>query len=219
VRGSLETTLTRQAALALDLRSAKAAPAKTVQGLAAEEFDEIVRAHQQRIYRVLWGLLRDSDTADTLTQECFLRAYRKRKSFRGEANVGTWLVRIAVNLAADHRRSRRNAFWRRLLARAKSSDAAGAAPVAEELPDPRASPERQLAAREELRGVWSAANELSPQQRAVFVLRFAEEMTLEEIAQVTALEVGTVKAHLARALGAVRKRLKESRPHASTSDR
>ena len=219
MQGRLETTLTRQAALALHLRSAKAAPAKTAQGLAAEEFDAIVRAHQQRIYRVLWGLLHDADTADTLTQECFLRAYRKRKSFRGEASVGTWLVRIAVNLAADHRRSRRNAFWRRLLGGTKSTDAAGAAPVAEELPDPRASPERQFAAREELRGVWSAANELSPQQRAVFVLRFAEEMTLEEIAQATALEVGTVKAHLARALGAVRKRLKESRPHASTSDR
>ena len=219
MRRSLETTLTRQAALALHLRSAKAVPAKTTQGLAAEEFDEIVRAHQQRIYRVLWGLLHDSDAADTLTQECFLRAYRKRKSFRGEASVGTWLVRIAVNLAADHGRSRRNAFWRLLLGRAKSSDAAGPAPAAEELPDPRASPERQLAAREELRGVWSAAHELSPQQRAVFVLRFAEEMTLEEIAQATALEVGTVKAHLARAVGAVRKRLKESRPHARTSDR
>ncbi len=219
MRRSLETTLTRQAALALHLRSAQAVPAKTTQGLAAEAFDEIVRAHQQRIYRVLWGLLHDSDAADTLTQECFLRAYRKRKSFRGEASVGTWLVRIAVNLATDYGRSRKSAFWRLLLGGAKPSDAAGAAPAAEELADPRASPERQFAAREELRGVWSAAHELSPQQRAVFVLRFAEEMTLEEIAQATALEVGTVKAHLARAVGAVRKRLKESRPHARSSDR
>ena len=178
-----------------------------------------MRAHQRRIYRVLFGLLRDPDAADTLTQECFLRAYRKRRSFRGESSIGTWLVRIAVNLAADHGRSQRNTFWRRLFGGARPSDAAIASPDADDLPDPRASPERQLAAREELQAVWSVADQLSPQQRAVFVLRFAEEMTLEEIARAMALEVGTVKSHLARALGAVRKRLKESGPHAKTPDR
>ena len=214
----METTLTRRGALAPQLRAAQAARSSVTQGLAAEEFDEIVRAHQRRIYRVLLGLLRDSDAADTLTQECFLRAYRNRKSFRRESSVGTWLMRIAVNLAADHGRSRKNAFWRRLFGGASPPDA-GVAPAADDLPDPRASPERQLAAREELCAVWAAAKELPPQQRAAFVLRFAEEMTLEEIAQAMALEVGTVKAHLARALNAVRRRLKENGDHARTSDR
>ena len=206
----METTLTQPKALA--------AHADATQGIAREEFDEIVRRHQQRIYRVLLGLLRDPDEADALTQECFLRAYQSRKGFRGEASVGTWLVRIAVNLATDHARNRRSSFWKRLLGGLKSEEPQ-AAGVAADLPDPRASPERQLAVREELQAVWAVVDTLSPRQRAIFVLRFAEEMSLAEVAQAMALEVGTVKSHLARALGAVRKRLKESGPHARTSDR
>jgi len=211
----LETTLTPLGALAPQLRAGQAARAD--QGLAAEEFDAIVRAHQRRIYRVLLGLVRDPDAAATLTQECFLRAYQHRRSFRGEASVGTWLVRIAVNLAADHGRNRRTAFWRRLFAAAKPEGAA--APSADDTADPRASPELQLAVREQLQAVWSAVEGLSAQQRTAFVLRFAEEMTLEEVAQAMSLEVGTVKAHLARALGALRKKFKENGAHASTSDR
>jgi RNA polymerase sigma-70 factor (ECF subfamily) len=208
----METTLARLGALAPQLHAGQTARA----GIAPEEFEEIVRLNQRRIYRVLLGLVRDPDAAETLTQECFLRAYQKRNGFRRESSVGTWLVRIAVNLAIDHVGNRRNAFWRRLFGGAKPEAAALAA---RELPDPRASPERQFAAREQLQAVWSVVDGLSPQQRAIFVLRFGEELTLEEIAQAMALELGTVKAHLARALGAVRKRLKESRPHARTSDR
>ena len=211
----METTLTPLGALAPQLRAGQAARAD--QGLAAEEFDAIVRAHQRRVYRVLLGLVRDPDAAATLAQECFLRAYRHRRSFRGEASVGTWLVRIAVNLAADHGRNRRTAFWRRLFAAAKPEGAA--APSADDTADPRASPELQLAVREQLQAVWSAVEGLSAQQRTAFVLRFAEEMTLEEVAQAMSLEVGTVKAHLARALGALRKKFKENGAHASTSDR
>ncbi len=207
----METTLTRPKALATH--------AETISGIAREEFEEIVPRHQKRIYRVLLGLLRDPDAADTLTQECFLRAYRNRTSFRGESSVATWLVRIAVNLATDHARSRRNSFWRLLFREPHREAARTARPVAHDLPDPRASPERELAARQELEAVWSAVDRLSPQQRAIFVLRFAEEMTLEEVAQAMALEVGTVKSHLSRALGAIRRQLKESEPHARTSDR
>ncbi len=208
----METTLTRLAALRL--RPGQSPDAAARAELTADEFAELVRAHQRRIYRVLLGLVHDPDAAATLTQECFLRAYQNYKNFRGESSVATWLVRIAVNLATDHGRSRRNAFWRRLFAGTKAEEA-----TAETVADPHASPERQLVAREELKAVWSAVETLSPQQRAVFVLRFAEEMSLEEVAQATSLELGTVKTHLARALGKLRARLKENRPHARTFER
>ncbi len=211
----METTLTRPKPLAVSADPAIALSPNAAAGIMRCEFDEIVRAHQRRIYRVLLGLVRDPDAAGTLTQECFFRAYRNRKSFRGQSSIGTWLVRIAVNLAIDHARSPRNSFWRRMFGGSNREDAAAAA---EALPDPAASPERQLGAREELRAVWSAVDQLPPRQRAVFLLRFAEEMTLGEIAQAMTLEVGTVKAHLSRALTAVRKRLKEMGHHARTSD-
>ena len=105
---NLETALTRPA-----LAQAASGESAGVRVL-AEDFDAVVREHQQRIYRVLNGVLRDEDAADSLTQECFLRAWQQRAGFRGEASVATWLRRIAVNLAIDHQRNRRAGFWRRL---------------------------------------------------------------------------------------------------------
>jgi RNA polymerase sigma-70 factor (ECF subfamily) len=169
------------------------------QAIEPEHFDGIVRAHQQRIYRVLLALVRDADAADTLTQECFLRAFQSRESFRGEASLATWLVRIAVNLARDHSKNRRRSFWRRLV----RSGEAPAAPL-----DPHVSPEHRAVLREEVAAVWSAVDALTVQQRTAFVLRFSEEMPLEEIARAMGLEIGTVKSHLARAVTAVRREVR-----------
>lgn len=175
------------------------------EGIAVEDFDEIVRQHQRRVYRVLFLLVRSADAADTLTQECFVRAYQKRSSFRGESRIDTWLLRIAVNLARDYARNRRAGFWKRLIGFEDATTAEG--PI--QFPDPQASPERALLARRELEAVWAATTELSPQQRAIFLLRFAEDLSLQEIAEVLGLTVGSVKTHLFRAVGTVRRRLKE----------
>jgi len=173
---------------------------QAAEGLAEAEFDQFMRLHQRRVYRLLLGMLRDPEAADTLTQECFLRAWRKRSSFRGEASVTTWLLRIAVNLARDHARNRRLAFWRRLfLSPAEEAQA-------ERLPSPQAGPEQALLARQELDAVWGVVEALPRQQKAVFLLRFVEEMSLEEIAQALGLRVGSVKSHLFRALGSVKAR-------------
>jgi RNA polymerase sigma-70 factor (ECF subfamily) len=203
-----ERTLTQPIAGVLSAREPKArgqSAAAGVSGIRAEEFDGLVREHQQRIYRVVLSLTRDPDAADTLTQECFLRAYQKRATFRGEASVGTWLVRIAVNLARDHARNRKRAFWARLMGGQRREED-GLTAAALEVADPAATPEQLAAAHEELATVWAAAEELAPQQRTIFLLRFAQEMSLAEIAETLELEVGTVKAHLFRAVGAVRNR-------------
>lgn len=169
------------------------------------DFERLVPEHQQRIYRILLGLVRDPETADGLTQDCFVRAYQKRGSFRGESSIGTWLVSIAINLARDHQRNRRVSFWRRLFAGpAEERDAAFAAAK-----DGRSSAEQRVIAAQQLSRVWQVVDELSPRQREVFLLRFVEELTLEEIAQVTGMQLGTVKAHLARALSVVRQRARE----------
>lgn len=197
------------------MASSKVAGRRVVEGIAPEEFDEIVRLHQRRIYRLLLALLRDPDAADTLTQDCFLRAYRNRSRFRGDASVGTWLARIAVNLAHDHAKSRRHTFWRWLLGGADSEDLTAAL---EAKPDGRASPQRELEAREELALVWTVVDELSPKQRSIFILRFVDEMPLDQIARTMNLEVGTVKSHLGRAVSVVRERFKKGGSHARTSD-
>jgi len=176
------------------------------EALSSQNFDEIIRQHQRRVYRVLYLLLKDVDAADTLTQECFLRAYKKLESFRGECRIETWLLRIAVNLARDHGKSRRASFWRRLIG---LEEAEGSETAPRQFRGSQPSPERVLLAREELKAVWAAVATLSQQQRTIFLLRFAEEMSLAEIAVILRLRTGTVKAHLFRATAKVRETVRE----------
>ena len=178
---------------------------RTIEGISSEQFDEIVRQHQRRVYRVLFLLLKDDDAAGTLTQECFLRAYRKRAGFRGECKIETWLLRIAVNLSRDYGKSRRVWFWRKLI----GLDEGETNDNANRFHAPQPSPERVLLARERLAAVWSAVASLSPQQRTIFLLRFAEEMPLAEIGEVLQLRVGTIKAQLFRATAKVRETVGE----------
>src|SRR5262249_32039514 len=155
--------------------------------------------------RVAFLLMKDHDAAGTITQECFLRAYEKRSGFRGECSIETWLLRITVNLARDYGKSRRMFFWKKLVSFDDSRDEAGSLPF----PSQDLSPEQHLLVREELAAVWSATATLSPQQRSVFLLRFAEDMQLDEIAEVLQLKLGSVKVQLFRATEKVRAALKE----------
>ncbi len=179
------------------MQSDQATARAEIHSLGPEDFEWMVRQHQKQIYRVLLFLLEDTDAAETLTQECFLRAFKSHSSFRGKSSLMTWLTAIAVNLAHDHSRNRRWAFWRRLA----RTDRIESIPM----PDAGRSPEQILADKESVDAVRSAVNNLSERQRTVFLLRFVEEMPLQSIAEVMDLEVGTVKAHLFRAVNAVRK--------------
>jgi RNA polymerase sigma-70 factor (ECF subfamily) len=172
--------------------------------ITAQSFDQLMRQHQRRVYRVIFLLVRDDDLADVLTQECFLRAYQKLGSFRGDCQVDTWLLRIAVNLVRDHGKSRRNWFWKKLVGLEEKPADSKSSPVAVQ-----PSPEASLLAREELTEVWKALDSVSAQQRTIFLLRFAEEMSLAEIAEVLGLASGSVKAQLFRATGKVREILRK----------
>jgi RNA polymerase sigma-70 factor (ECF subfamily) len=175
--------------------------------IAAESFEEIVRQHQRRVYRVIFLLVKDTDAADTLTQECFLRAYQKRATFRGECLLATWLLRIAVYLVRDYGKNRRISFWRKLVG--LEDDHLSGDGVPPQYATPQPSPERILLAREALHAVWTTVACLAPQQQTIFLLRFAEEMSLAEIAEVLRLSVGAVKAQLFRATAKIRETMKE----------
>jgi len=167
-----------------------------------DDFEAVVRLHWLKVFRFALASLRDQHAAETLAQDCFMRAYRARDSFRGDSSVGTWLMRIAINLVRDHARDRRWQFWKRAHRTAIDADAAE-----RWLPDSGASPELTASRKEQLQAVWNAADGLSERQRTVFLLRFVEDMDLLEIAAATGMKEGTVKVHLFRALHAVRERL------------
>jgi RNA polymerase sigma-70 factor (ECF subfamily) len=168
-----------------------------VQTIEADNFGWIVQQHQKKIFRILMFLVKDEGTAENLTQECFLRAFRNRDSFRGESNLETWLVRIALNLAYDYRRNRRWIFWRSVT----QTDRIESMPVRDTCP----TPERALLDKELLETVQAAVDRLSERQRTVFLLRYLEDMSLDEIAGVLRLPVGTVKSHLFRAVRSIRR--------------
>jgi RNA polymerase sigma-70 factor, ECF subfamily len=165
------------------------------------DFDEVVRVYRPRILRFLLSSLTDRDAAETLTQETFLKAWAARHQFRGESSLSTWLTRIAVNLMRDHLRSRSLRFWQKT--RGSSLDVLD---ISDWIPDGHSSPESQVVARNQVAAVWEAVDKLSAQQRSVFVLRFVEEMELEEISEALGMNLSTVKSHLYRALGILRER-------------
>jgi len=168
-----------------------------------EDFNTLVVRHRPSVFRFLLFSLRDRDAAETLTQECFLKAYKARQSFRGESKISTWLMHIALNLARDHARNRRLQFWK-----STQEASAGFEDLSEFARDRNASQEAVLLAKEQVQAVWAVAETLSQKQRAVFLLRFVEDLELLEIAAVTGMKEGTVKTHLFRAVEAIRKRLK-----------
>jgi len=174
----------------------------TAEEIAAEEFSAVVTNHRPRIFRFLLSSTRDVDMAETLTQECFLKAHRNWASFRGESSAMTWLMRIAINLQKDHWRSRRIQFWRQT-----QSHALDLSEVSQWLPSGERSAEQRMLAQERVGQVGKVIERLSERQRTIFLLRYVDEMELSEIARATGLNEGTVKAHLSRALARVRAEL------------
>lgn len=161
------------------------------------DFDEFIRLYQQRIYRLVLVQTADADLAEELTQECFIRAFQKQSSFRGDCHVFTWLARIALNLVRDHYRNRRIALWRRLIRFERSEPEQARA---EDVRDPAATPEEQLLRRERLERVSARIRHLSAPQREALLLSAVEGLSIEEIARATNRRPGTVKSHLHRAM-------------------
>jgi RNA polymerase sigma-70 factor, ECF subfamily len=168
-----------------------------------QDFDRLVQIYWPRVFRFVLASVRDTDAAQTLTQDCFWRAYRGRNRFRGDSSVSTWLIRIALNLVRDYGRNRRLRFWNRTLSSSVDTRA-----ISDWLPDRDMSPETKTFVREQVEAVWAATVILSERQRTVFLLRFVEDMELLEIAAATGLTEGAVKVHLFRAVQSVRKRIR-----------
>jgi RNA polymerase sigma-70 factor (ECF subfamily) len=171
---------------------------------AADGVEEWMRLYRGRVFRYILFATRDEDVAESLTQDCFMRAHTAQSSFRGECAMSTWLMRIAVNLVRDHQRNMKLRFWKR----AAMLDASE---MSDRLPDMKSSTEHRLIARERVATVWRAVETLSERQRNIFLLRFVEELELPEIAEAMQLNLNTVKSHLYRALNAVKQQVGEAR--------
>jgi RNA polymerase sigma-70 factor (ECF subfamily) len=168
-------------------------------GSELDDIDALVRTYRPRLLRFVAFSIGDQDLAESITQDCFLKAYNGRASFRGDCSVNTWLTSIALNLIRDQQRLQKFRFWRQ--ARATAIDITDAATF---LPSNESSPESRVLVQEKAEQVKQALVSLSAKQRTVFLMRFVEDMELSEIATSTQMPLNTVKTHLHRALKSVR---------------
>ena len=152
-------------------------------------FRILVDRHEQAVARVVTAMLGPGDEADDVGQETFVRLFRATTDFRGEAQLRTYLTRIAINLACDVlKRRKRRASWLRLTG--GEADAQLAAP---ESADTLETAERNQILRH-------AVESLDPKHKAVVVLRILEERSTRDTAACLGVPEGTVMSRLTRAL-------------------
>ena len=164
-----------------------------------DDIDLLVRTYRARLLRFVTFSTGDPDLAETITQDCLLKAYNARASFRGDSSLNTWLTSIAVNLIRDHQRTQKFKFWKQ----AKAS-AVDVTDVASFIASDESSQEQRLIAKEQVGRLSGIIESLSLNQRTVFLMKFSDEMDLSDIAAAMNMPINTVKTHLHRALKAVR---------------
>jgi RNA polymerase sigma-70 factor (ECF subfamily) len=174
-------------------------------GVDSADFAVWMAEEQRRIYLLCLRMLRSSDDADSATQDVFIKAYRALERREKDAIVSRakWLTRVAVNTCLDRLRSKRWLFWQK---RASREDEQA---ILRLTPASGPNQEDALIAHEITRRLSVALAKLSVRQRSVFVLRHDEDRSLEEIGEILGLDVGTVKAHMARAVRKLREELRD----------
>jgi RNA polymerase sigma-70 factor (ECF subfamily) len=161
-------------------------------------FAELVRRHQEVVYRIVYRMLRDRDAAEDVTQVTFVRAFRSLVHFKEEFDFHPWLYRIAVNAALTALQKQK---------RERKVDIDSVPERHFPRPAGEESPVDEAARRELMTRVEAALPQLPEEQRTVFLLRVGEGLSYDEIARTLDIPRGTVMSRLSRAREALRKRL------------
>jgi RNA polymerase sigma-70 factor, ECF subfamily len=194
-------------ASAMGVRTAEAAIVAELKAGSEEAFEWLIAHYNQPVYSLVYRILDDpSDAADT-TQEVFIKVFRGIRNFNADSSLKTWIYRIAVHEASNHKR-----WWFRHKVQEISIEPVAGAErdspgIKDKLVDEGRSP-LQNACDEQLRArVETELKALSEPYRTTVILRDIEELSYEQIAEVMQTSLGTVKSRLVRGREALRKRL------------
>jgi RNA polymerase sigma-70 factor (ECF subfamily) len=159
-----------------------------------DAFRVLVERHMKHAYNVAFGFVGNHDAAAEVAQDAFVRAHRSLGSFRGEADFGTWLHRIVMNLAMNRVKSDRTRTQREVDPEHHSVSEIGEEPDFRDAHDARLHVERAL-------------HELPTLQRAVVILRHIDGLSTRQVSGILKCSEGTVKTHLFRGLKKLREKL------------
>jgi RNA polymerase sigma-70 factor (ECF subfamily) len=179
------------------------------QGLKRQEaglIDELIVRYQHRLLRYLLYLTGNRELADDLFQEVWMRVLVRGSQFNGQARFDTWLFTIARNLLIDYRRKRTMSSLDEMFEGGSEDDR----PMTYEVADDDPTPFDRFSSIEDRQRIATALLQLDTLHREVLVLRFHEDLSLEEIAKVTRAPLSTVKSRLYRGMAAIKPKLERS---------
>ena len=164
----------------------------------------LLKRYEKRLYNVVLRMVSDREDAAELTQDAMLKIVQHIQDFRGQSALSTWMIRIAMNLSISHLRKRQLRQTASLDQTAPGDDQGTS--LRQQLADQREpSPESNVEKQEMLRHLAAALDSVEEDFRAVLVLRDIDQMEYQQIAEVLAIPVGTVKSRLFRARLALRR--------------
>lgn len=169
-------------------------------------FERLVIKYKDRIFNLCFRFLGDIHEAEDIAQEVFIKVYKALKRFRSESSFYTWIYRITVNTcknrvkSLDYRRSKKNITL---------DDEKDSKYHSESFTSGTGdTPDQFIEKKERIKQIQNAIEDLTPDQRAVIILRDIEGFSYEEISEITGHKLGTVKSRLSRARNDLRKILK-----------
>ncbi len=170
-------------------------------------FRELLEAHRDRVFNITFRMLGNRHEAEDVAQEVFISVFKTIDTFREESKFSTWLYRVTVNHCKNRIKylARRYDKSRDELDDSTDTDGVNGAIAA---PAPRA-PDRALESQQLEKQLHEAIEKLDEDQRIVIVLRDIEDLSIEEICEITDLPDGTVKSRLHRARAELRKKLQK----------
>lgn len=190
------------------LRKENLAIAAGLKRQAAGLLDELIGRYQHRLLRYLLYLTGNREQAEDLFQEVWMRVLVRGSQYNGQARFETWLFTIARNLLIDQRRKRTMSSLDELFETGGDDDR----PMAFEVADGDPTPFDHFANLEDRERIAAALLQLDTLHREVLVLRFHEELSLDEIAKVTKAPLSTVKSRLYRGLAMIKPKLEQTQP-------
>lgn len=207
MRAMAGATTLADLASALGIREQEAAIVAELKAGSEDAYTWLIGEFHQPVYSVVYRIVSDAaDAADT-TQEVFLKVFRGMKHFHGESSLKTWIYRIAIHEASNRRR-----WWFRHKAKETSmetpvGDGTCILELKDMLVDERETPFDNMAHEEVRARVEDALRKVPEPYRTAVILRDLEDMSYEEIAEITQVSLGTVKSRITRGRDALKRRL------------